>query len=86
MEPYGWTDEDYRLAGMQMAQFLDTKAYEWLANFIGTRQRWAESSLVAGQPHMVAHGKFIEEASRHQAYDSVLSAITFIVSKKEKKP
>lgn len=62
--PVSWDDSDLRIASREFEAFLDTKAYAWMANYLGCNQRHYEKSMAPKKPSGLTHLEFVEMASR----------------------
>lgn len=82
-EPQSWTPTDKEEASRDVEKFLSTKGYQWLAGYIGSRQRFIAKDMCPRVPHDKSHGYFIENSARYSELEDLMAAIVAITQYKE---
>ncbi len=73
--PQGWDEGDQRTASREFQSFINTKAYTWIANYLGCKQRQCESKMAPNKPSDVTHLEFVELASRINEHTRIWGAL-----------
>jgi hypothetical protein len=82
-QPQSWTPTDLEEASIAVESFLNTKGYQWIASYVGTRQRVIAKDMCPTRPSDKSHGHFIENSARYGELEDLMAAIASIVKYKE---